>query len=56
LVFFHRVRKKKGNILAATGKTVVVCVKNGKLLIKLPEWVENKILDFINNVQGGNAW
>ncbi len=53
LIFLHRIRIKKDNSISAEGKTIVVLTKKNKLLMKMPDWVEQRIMDYIKNVQGG---
>jgi acyl-CoA thioester hydrolase len=51
--FAHRIRNKKTNVLLAKGQTCVICLRDRKMLVKLPVWIEEKITGYIEDYQGG---
>ena len=53
LVFDHRISALRSSVVYAQGTTEVVCVRDGKLLMRLPDWVQDLIIKFIKDVQGG---
>jgi acyl-CoA thioester hydrolase len=53
IFFAHRIRNKKTNVLLADGQTCVICLRDRKMLIKLPGWIEEKITGYIEHYQGG---
>lgn len=53
LVFQHRISSVKTRMVCAEGTTEVACIKGGKLLVKLPPWVQDCLNTYIKDVQGG---
>ncbi len=53
LIFEHRISALKSPAVYAQGTTEVACVRDGKLLMRLPDWVQDLITTFIKDVQGG---
>lgn len=55
LIFQHRVRNRTNNSLHAEGTTEVVCMREGRMLLKLPEWIVAAVTWFTDLWQTGRA-
>ncbi|NPV38674.1 hypothetical protein BREVNS_1524 [Brevinematales bacterium NS] len=53
LVFYHKGKNKRTKEEVVLAKTVVICMKEGKVAVNLPSFIAEKVSFFINSVQGG---
>ena len=53
LVFRHRIRSMIDKSIFCEGTTATVCVQQGKMTLKLPEWIDTSIRNYIENIQKG---
>ncbi|MBN2353009.1 MAG: acyl-CoA thioesterase [Spirochaetales bacterium] len=51
--FSHRIRNTGNGELHASGVSEVICVKDAKMLLKLPAWVEKRVREYLLKFQGG---
>lgn len=53
LRFVHRIFLERNKVLATKGETIVVAYKDS-VLLRLPDWMDERIKNFLREFQGGN--
>lgn len=54
LDFCHSIKSKITNQVMAKGSSRVVCLKEGRLLTRLPDWLHKKLTHYIEEEQKGS--
>jgi YbgC/YbaW family acyl-CoA thioester hydrolase len=55
LQFKHKIKLVNGNMEAARAESATICIRNGQLIPALPEWVHEKIENYVTDVQKGRG-
>lgn len=51
--FSHRVKSRITKAQMAEANTSVLCLKQGKVIPRMPEWIQERIESYLHNVQSG---